>query len=59
MIASQRKNAIYDAVLANWIQLDGLSLKPAAQADGDPTVKGSTNQTFRQFNRADTRVVDV
>ncbi len=54
-IASQRKNAIYDAVLADWIQLDGLSLKPAAQADGDPTVKGSTNQTFRANSTVQTR----
>lgn len=54
-ISSQRKNAIYDAILADWIQLDGLSLKPAAQADGDPTVKGSTNQTYRANSTVQTR----
>ncbi len=53
--ASQRKNAIYDALLSDWIELDGLSLKPAAQADGDPGVSGSTNQTYRASSTIQTR----
>jgi flagellar L-ring protein precursor FlgH len=54
-IASQRKNALYDAVLTDWLRLDGLSLKPAAQADGDPSVSGLTNQLFRANSIVQTR----
>ncbi len=54
-IASQRKNAIYDAVLSDWLELDGLSLKPATQADGDPRVAGQTNQTYRANSTIQTR----
>ncbi len=53
--AQQRKNAIYDAVLNDWIQLDDLSLKPDVQADGDPRVKGQTNQTYRANSTLQTR----
>lgn len=53
--ASQRKNAVYDALLADWIELDGLSLKPAPQADGDPRVNGTTNQVFRAQSQVQTR----
>jgi len=54
-LASQRKNALYDAVLTDWLRLDGLSLKPAPQADGDPAVSGSTNQLFRANSTVQTR----
>jgi hypothetical protein len=32
----RRRKAQYDAQLQNWVALDGLNLKAAAQADGDP-----------------------
>ncbi|MCA9127391.1 MAG: flagellar basal body L-ring protein FlgH [Planctomycetales bacterium] len=54
-IASSRKNGIYSAVLSDWIRLDGLSVKPAPQADGDPTMAGQTNQTFRASSTLTTR----
>ena len=45
--AQNRKTANLSAVLADWIQLDSGSLKPAAQADGDPTVTGTLNSQTR------------
>ncbi|MCC7339260.1 MAG: flagellar basal body L-ring protein FlgH [Pirellulaceae bacterium] len=53
--AQQRKNGIYDAVLSDWIELDGLSIKSAPQESGDPRVKGATNQTFRANSNVMTR----
>lgn len=54
-IAQQRKNAIYDAVLNDWIELDGLSIKAAPQTSGDPRVKGKTDQTYRANSTVQTR----
>ena len=45
--AESRKTASLTAILADWIKLDGGSLKPATQSDGDPTVSGSLNSQFR------------
>ncbi len=53
--AQQRKNGIYDAVLSDWIEFDGLSIKSAPQESGDPSVKGATNQTFRANSNVMTR----
>ncbi len=53
--AQQRKNGIYDAVLSDWIELDGLSLKPAPQESGDPRVRGTTDQTYRANSNVQTR----
>ena len=45
--AESRKTASLTAVLADWVKIDGGSLKPAPQADGDPTVSGSLNSQYR------------
>lgn len=67
--AESRRNTLYDALLKDWLRLDGIGVKPAAQADGDPRVQGSVNQLYRAnattearesltFNIA-ARIVDV
>lgn len=44
----RRKTAQLNAVLSDWIFLEGLkALKPAPQTDGDPTVNGSLTETYR------------
>ena len=54
--ASQRKNALYDGVLKNWLEFDGWdTLKPAKQADGDPAIKGQLNTTYRANSDVITR----
>ena len=45
--AESRKTASLQAILADWLRLDGLSLKPATQSDGDPTVNGTLNSQYR------------
>lgn len=45
--AESRKTASLAAVLADWIKLDDGSLKPATQADGDPTITANLNSQFR------------
>jgi flagellar L-ring protein precursor FlgH len=45
--AESRKTASLAAVLADWIKLEDGSLKPAAQADGDPTITANLNSQFR------------
>lgn len=55
-VASQRKNGLYDATLQDWVRLEGLdSLKPAVMADGEPRVRGQTNQIFRANSQIVTR----
>ncbi len=54
-IAQQRKNAIYDAVLEDWIGFDGGSLTPAPMSSGEPRVKGKTDQTYRANSTVQTR----
>ena len=51
----RRKNASYNAVLLDWLRLDGLSLKPAAQSDGDPTAQGQVDQLFRANNEVESK----
>ena len=54
--ASQRKNALYDAVLEDWVRFDGLdTIKPAPQSDGDQSIKGSLNELFRANSDVITR----
>lgn len=50
-----RKNASLDAQLKSWIELDGLNLKPAPQADGDPRANGVYNTQFRAEGELETR----
>lgn len=55
-IASQRKNGIYDATLQDWIRLEGLdSLTPAVMENGEPRVRGQTNQVYRANSQIVTR----
>jgi len=50
-----RKNLSLSAVLSDWVELNGLSLKPAPQIDGDPTVDGTYNSQFRANGEIETR----
>src|SRR5688572_23485244 len=50
-----KKNASIDAQLKSWIELDGLNLKPAPQADGDPRANGIYNTQFRADGELETR----
>ena len=45
--AESRKTTNLTAILADWIRLDGSSLKPAPQNDGDPTISGQVNSQYR------------
>jgi flagellar L-ring protein precursor FlgH len=51
----RRKRAIIDARLQDWIRFDGLDLKPAPQADGDPRIRGSINSELRNEMELETR----
>jgi flagellar L-ring protein precursor FlgH len=50
----RRKRANIDAVLQDWVRFDGLSLKPAPQADGDPRIKASLNSQLRSEMQMET-----
>jgi flagellar L-ring protein precursor FlgH len=51
----RRKNATYDALLNNWVVLNGLkSVKPSPQSDGDPRVQGNLNQLYRATGELET-----
>jgi|688.fasta_scaffold01849_5 flagellar L-ring protein precursor FlgH len=54
--ASSRKNGVYDAVLQNWVTLNGLTdAQPTPQSLGDPRITGQTNQTLRANSDMETR----
>ncbi len=54
--ASQRKNAIYNGVLKEWLQFDGWdTIKPATMADGDPAINGQLDTTYRANSDVITR----
>jgi flagellar L-ring protein precursor FlgH len=51
-----RKSGLYNAVLADWIRLDGLRwVKPAPQSDGSPTINGQLTQRRRAESYVETR----
>jgi len=50
-----RKNATIDATLKNWVELDGLNLKPAPQANGDPRATGTYTNQYRAEGEIETR----
>jgi flagellar L-ring protein precursor FlgH len=51
----RRRTAQYDAVLDDWIVLEGLkAMKPAPQSDGDQRVQGNLNQLNRVTGQLDT-----
>jgi flagellar L-ring protein FlgH len=45
--ANSKKTASINAVLSDWLKFDGKSIMPAAQAHGDPTIKGSLDSQFK------------
>jgi flagellar L-ring protein precursor FlgH len=51
----RRKNGVYDALLNNWVLLNGLkSVKPAPMSDGEPRVTGALNQLYRATGEMET-----
>ena len=54
--ASQRKNAVYDAVLKKWIELEGLkAVRLAKQSQGSPQVNGQLSEIYRANSDLQTR----
>jgi flagellar L-ring protein precursor FlgH len=43
----RKKKARFDAVLSDWLRLDGFNLKPAEQNDGDPRAKGTLDSQYK------------
>jgi flagellar L-ring protein precursor FlgH len=51
-----RKNGLYDALLNDWVILDGLRwVKPSPQSDGPPRVQGQLTQRRRAESYVETR----
>lgn len=51
----RRKNTQYDALLNDWVVLNGLrSVKPAPQTEGDQRIRGTQNQLYRATGELDT-----
>ena len=53
--ATQRKNALYDTVLKDWLEFDGFGVRKAPQTAGDPQVNGQLNQQYRATSDLQTR----
>ena len=54
--ASQRKNALYDAILKGWIEMEGLkAIRKAPQTAGDPEINGQLSQIYRANSDLQTR----
>jgi len=54
--AQSRRRLNLSAALTDWIKIDSGSLKPAAQADGDPTINGTLNTQDR--SQSDMELLD-
>jgi flagellar L-ring protein precursor FlgH len=51
----RRKNSQYDALLNDWVLLNGLrSVKPAPQSDGDQRIRGTQSQLYRATGELET-----
>lgn len=51
----RRKQGRYDAILNDWLVLNGLkSVKPAPQTEGDQRIQGNLNQLFRATGELET-----
>lgn len=51
----RRKNTQYDALLNDWVLLNGLrNVKPAPQSDGDQRVRGTNSQLYRATGELET-----
>lgn len=51
----RKRKADITAVLSDWLRLSGLDIKPAQQADGDPTIAGSINSRDKAEADLETR----
>jgi flagellar L-ring protein precursor FlgH len=50
-----RKNALINAQLKDWVELDGLNLKAAPQENGDPRANGTYNTQYRAEGELETQ----
>ena len=51
----RRKQGRYDAILNDWLILNGLkSVKPAPQSEGDQRIQGNLNQLYRSTGELET-----
>jgi flagellar L-ring protein FlgH len=51
----RRKQGRYDAILNDWLVLNGLkSVKPAPQSEGDQRIQGNLNQLYRTTGELET-----
>lgn len=51
----RRKNSQYDALLNDWVLLNGLrNVKPAPQSDGDQRIRGTNSQLYRATGELET-----
>jgi flagellar L-ring protein FlgH len=53
--AENRRNTLFDAVLAHWISLRDGNLRPDLQSEGDPRVAGQSNQLYRADSSIESR----
>lgn len=52
--AQVRRVSTYNAVLENWIGLDGFAIRPDPQSEGDPSIAGQINNRFRATSDLET-----